>query len=66
MSPKETDKEKSTGLSRSFYLDPDVSAKIDEWAEKKDRSASWIANKLLKQALVCPKWNWSGVEDDDK
>jgi predicted transcriptional regulator len=66
MTAKESDEEKSTGASRSFYLDPEVSEKIDEWAKKLDRRPSWIANKLLKQALVRPKWTWCGVVEDDK
>ena len=60
---KETDKEKQ-GISRSFYLEPEVSDKIDRWASKKDRSASWVANRLLKQALVCPMWKCPGVTDE--
>lgn len=63
--PKNDTENKQTGLSRSFYLEADVSAKIDAWAEKKERSASWIVNKLLKQALVCPKWNWCGKQDEE-
>ena len=48
---KETEKR---GKERSFYVDVEVSNRIDELAEVHDRSPSWIASRLLKQALGMP------------
>ena len=55
----------TTGVPRSFYLEKEVSDKIDKWARELERVPSWIANKLLKQALVCPKWKWPGMREEE-
>ena len=60
--PKEPE---PTGVTMSFWLEPEIAERIKDWAKKKDRSYSWIANKLFKQALVRPKWTWCGVEEDE-
>ena len=59
------DEQSGAGVSRTFYIDKDVSDKIDAASEKLDRTPSKIANRLLKQALVCPKWNWPGERWED-
>lgn len=49
--PKDSEKR---GRERSFYIDAEVSDRIDELADVHERSPSWIASRLLKQALGMP------------
>ena len=45
-----TDKEKVT---RSFYIAADVMEKVGKLAKRKQRSNSFIVEKLLRDALQC-------------
>jgi hypothetical protein len=33
------------------YVNPEIAKALEEWAEKDERSVSWLAGKLLEKAV---------------
>ncbi|HEY9298925.1 MAG TPA: ribbon-helix-helix protein, CopG family [Phormidium sp.] len=36
----------------SVYVKPEVKERLERWADKEERSVSWIIAKLIEQALA--------------
>lgn len=47
----------------SIYVKPEVKARLEKWAEREERSVSWLVAKLIDQALAEGKDGGKGEGD---